>query len=50
MLRRLGSAPEYIAEANELAADAAVPAGRKAPAPGLARELRKLMQDIEAAR
>jgi predicted PP-loop superfamily ATPase len=50
VLRRLGTAPEYIAEGTELVADAAVPAGRNAPAPRLARELRKLMQDIETTR
>ena len=50
VLRRLGAAPEDMEEATALAAHAAVPARRKASAPGLARELRKLMQDIEAAR
>ena len=50
VLRRLGAAPEDMEEATTLAAHAAVPARRKAPAAGLARELRKLMQDIEAAR
>lgn len=50
VLRRLGAVSEDMEEATALAAHAAVPARRKAPAPGLARELRKLMQDIEAAR
>jgi hypothetical protein len=47
VLRRLSAAPEDIEEATTLAAHA-VPARRKAPAPGLARELRRLLQEIDA--
>ena len=48
VLRRLSAGPEE--EATPLAAYAAAPARRKAPAPGLARELRGLLQEIDAAR
>jgi hypothetical protein len=48
VLRRLSARPEE--EATPLAAYAAAPARRKAPAPGLARELRGLLQEIDAAR
>ena len=48
VLRRLSAGPEE--EATPLAAYAAAPAHRKAPAPGLARELRGLLQEIDAAR
>ncbi|HEX3522411.1 MAG TPA: hypothetical protein VHT52_10030 [Stellaceae bacterium] len=47
VLRRLSAAPENMEEATTLAAHA-VPARRKAPAPGLARELRRLLQEIDA--
>jgi hypothetical protein len=51
VLRRLLSAvPENMEEATPLAGYASVPARRKAPATGLARELRGLMQEIDAAR
>ena len=51
VLRRLLSAvPENMEEATPLAGYASVPGRRKAPAPGLARELRGLMQEIDAAR
>ena len=51
VLRRLSSAvPENMEEATSLASYASVPARRKAPAPGLARELWGLMQEIDAAR
>jgi len=50
VLRRLSAVPNDVEEATTLAAHAAVPARRKAPAPGLARELRKLLQEIDAAR
>jgi hypothetical protein len=49
VLRRLSAAPEDMEEATTLATHA-VPARRKAPAPGLARELRRLLQEIDAAR
>jgi hypothetical protein len=49
VLSRLSAAPEDMEEATTLAAHA-VPARRKAPAPGLARELRSLLQEIDAAR
>ena len=49
VLSRLSAAPEDVEEATTLAAHA-VPARRKAPAPGLARELRSLLQEIDAAR
>jgi len=48
VLRRLSAGPEE--EAPPLAAYAAAPTRRKAPAPGLARELRGLLQEIDAAR
>jgi len=48
VLRRLSAGPEE--EATPLAAYAAAPAHRKASAPGLARELRGLLQEIDAAR
>jgi hypothetical protein len=50
VLRRLTPVPENIEEATPLAGYAAVPARRKAPAPGLARALRGLLQEIDAAR
>jgi hypothetical protein len=49
VLHRLSAAPEDMEEATTLAAHA-VPARRKAPAPGLARELRSLLQEIDAGR
>jgi hypothetical protein len=49
VLRRLSAAPEDLAAAASLAAHA-VPSRREAPTPGLARELRRLLQEIEAAR
>jgi hypothetical protein len=49
VLSRLSAAPEDMEEATTLAAHA-VPARRRAPAPGLARELRSLLQEIDAAR
>jgi hypothetical protein len=49
VLRGLSAAPEDMEEATALAAHA-VPARRKAPAPGFARELRRLLQEIDAAR
>jgi hypothetical protein len=49
VLRRLSAVPDDM-EAPALAAHAAAPARRKAPAPGLARELRKLLQEIDTAR
>jgi hypothetical protein len=49
VLSRLSAAPEDMEAATTLAAHA-VPARRKAPAPGLARELRSLLQEIDAAR
>ena len=50
VLRRLSAAPEDTEATAPLAAYAAAPARRKAPAPGLARELRGLLQEIDAAR
>ncbi len=49
VLRRLSAAPEDMEEATTLAPHT-VPARRKAPEPGLARELRSLLQEIDAAR
>jgi len=49
VLRRLSAAPEDMGEATTLAAHA-VPARRNAPAPRLVRELRSLLQEIDAAR
>jgi hypothetical protein len=49
VLSRLSAAPEDMEEATTLAAHA-VPARRKTPALGLARELRSLLQEIDAAR
>lgn len=48
VLRRLSAGPEY-AEETTFPGDA-VPSGGKPPAPGLARELRRLLQEIDAAR
>ena len=48
VLRRLSAVPEP-AEDISLAGDI-VPSRRRAPAPGLARELRRLLQEIDAAR
>jgi len=50
VLRRLTAVPENMEEATSLAGYASLPARRKAPAPGLARELRGLLQEIDAAR
>jgi hypothetical protein len=50
VLRRLTAAPENMEEATPLAAYASVPARRKVPAPGLARELRGLLREIDAGR
>ena len=50
VLRRFSGLPDDTEEATPLTAHAAVPARRKAPAPGLARELRGLLQEIDAAR
>jgi hypothetical protein len=50
VLRRLTAVPENMEEATSLAGYASVPARRNAPAPGLARELRGLLQEIDAAR
>jgi hypothetical protein len=50
VLRRLSAVPENLEEATPLTSYAAVPARRNAPAPGLARELRGLLQEIDAAR
>jgi hypothetical protein len=50
VLRRLSAVPENMEEATPLASYAAVPARRNAPARGLARELRGLLQEIDAAR
>jgi hypothetical protein len=50
VLRRLTAVPENMEEATSLAGYTSVPARRKAPAPGLARELRGLLQEIDAAR
>ncbi len=49
VLRRLSAAPEDMGEATTLAAHG-VPARRNAPASGLARELRSLLQEIDPAR
>jgi hypothetical protein len=49
VLRRLSAVPEHMEEAASLAAHA-VPSRRNAPAPGLARELHRLLQEIDAAR
>jgi hypothetical protein len=48
VLRRFSGLPDDTEEATPLTAHAAVPARRKAPAPGLARELRRLLQEIDA--
>jgi hypothetical protein len=48
VLRRLTAVPENMEEATSLAGYASVPARRNAP--GLARELRGLLQEIDAAR
>ncbi len=50
VLRQLSAAQENMEQATPLDGYAAVPARRKAPAPGLARELRGLLQEIDAAR
>ena len=50
VLRRFSGLPDDTEEATPLTAHAAVPARRKAPAPGLARELRGLLQEIDAGR
>jgi hypothetical protein len=50
VLRRLSAVPENIEVATPLAGYAGVPARRKPPAPGLARELRGLLQEIDAPR
>jgi hypothetical protein len=50
VLRRLSAVPENIEEATPLAGYAGASARRKAPAPGLARELRGLLHEIDAAR
>jgi len=50
VLRRLSAVPENMEQPTPLAGYAAVPARRKEPAPGLARELRGLLQEIDAAR
>jgi hypothetical protein len=50
VLRRLSAVPENLQEATPLTSYAAVPARRNAPAPGLARELRGLLQEIDAGR
>ncbi len=50
VLRRLSAAPEDVGSATPLAGYAEAPARRTAPAPGLARELRGLLQEIDAAR
>jgi hypothetical protein len=50
VLRRLSAVPENMEHATPLTGYAAVSAPRKAPAPGLARELRGLLQEIDAAR
>ena len=49
VLRRLSAVPEHIEEAASLAVHA-VPSRRNAPASGLARELHRLLQEIDAAR
>jgi hypothetical protein len=50
VLRRLSTASEDMGEATTLAAHAAVPARPKAPSSGLARELRRLLHEIDAPR
>jgi hypothetical protein len=50
VLRRLSAVPENIEVATPHPGYAGVPARRKAPAPGLARELRGLLQEIDAPR
>jgi hypothetical protein len=50
VLRRLSVVPENTEDATPLAGYTSVPARRKAPASGLARELRGLLQEIDAAR
>ncbi len=50
VLRRLSAVPENMEEAAPLAGYASVPPRRKAAAPGLARELRGLLREIDAAR
>ena len=50
VLCRLSAAPENLEEATPLTSYAAVPARRNAPAPGLAQQLRGLLQEIDAAR
>ena len=50
VLRRLSAMPENTEDATPLAGYTSVPARRKAPAPGLARELRGLLREIDAAR
>jgi hypothetical protein len=50
VLRRLTAVPENMEQTAPLAGYASVPARRKAPAPGLARELRGLLQEIDAGR
>jgi hypothetical protein len=49
VLRRLSAVPEDM-EAGASLAGHAVPSRREAPAPGLARELRRLLQEIDAGR
>jgi hypothetical protein len=48
VLRRLSAAPDYSEEPSFTAG--VVPTRRTTPAPGLARELRRLMQEFDAAR
>jgi hypothetical protein len=50
VLRRFSAGPENVDEATSLSGYASVPARRKAASPGLARELRGLLQEIDAAR
>jgi len=50
VLRRLSAVPENMEHATPLTGYAAVSAPRQAPRPGLARELRGLLQEIDAAR
>jgi hypothetical protein len=49
VIRRLSAAPEETEEAASLAAHTG-PSRREAPAPGLARELQRLLQEFDAAR
>jgi hypothetical protein len=49
VIRRLSAAPEATEEAASFAAHAG-PSRHKAPAPGLARELQRLLQEFDAAR